>query len=432
MFEGTSCQQLDGCSKRGLEFPRFEQTHSELCAIIGGYVYRGHALGRLTGKYVYADACTGSVWALDLAAEGADPELIARARTSIGSLAEDSEGELYVVETKSTKEDHVQPLGGFQVLKLVPAAMPESSEAAATPLSLSQTGCIGRRGFRAPPPGMIAYSLNVVPWEEGAETHRFTTIHRMREVWGTDVETLAPPVGSILLKTYVLEDRPVETQILARRSDGRWEAFDFRWRDDATDADLVTAPVQARIASDRIWHFPGSSRCVLCHNTGVGMIRGLTVTQLNRERDGDNQIARLEALGSLVWPWKGGALARLPPLDDESASIEDRVRAYFHVNCAHCHQPGGQAAGTRMDLRRETPLALAGVCGEAPAAVFPGHEEALLVSPGKPDASLVSIRMRLAGPGAMPPDRQAVDPLGTKLVDAWIRSLEACPVSGSP
>jgi hypothetical protein len=78
-------------------------------------------------------------------------------------------------------------------------------------------------------------------------------------------------------------------------------------------------------------------------------------------------------------------------------------------------------------MRRETPLALTGLCGARPSAVHPGHEDALVVAPGNPAKSLVSIRMHAVGTEAMPPQRELVDPVGTKVVDDWIRSIDACP-----
>jgi hypothetical protein len=80
-----------------------------------------------------------------------------------------------------------------------------------------------------------------------------------------------------------------------------------------------------------------------------------------------------------------------------------------------------------MDLRRRTPLTLAGICGRKPGARLHGHDDAYLLAPGLPERSLIYLRTRMEGPGAMPPARHSVDAEGTKLVAAWIRSLEECP-----
>jgi hypothetical protein len=83
-----------------------------------------------------------------------------------------------------------------------------------------------------------------------------------------------------------------------------------------------------------------------------------------------------------------------------------------------------------MDLRRATPMAATGAWGRPPAAAFPGHEGALLVAPGEPHRSLLALRAKLEGPGAMPPHRRSLDSAGARLLDDWIRALAPC--EGAP
>ena len=78
-----------------------------MCAIIGGYVYRGEALPSLHGTYFFADYCGGAIWSLrtapgvpmkvrDRTAE-LSPSLDGRVLSFIRSFAEDASGELYVL-----------------------------------------------------------------------------------------------------------------------------------------------------------------------------------------------------------------------------------------------------------------------------------------------------------------------------------------------
>jgi len=79
--------------------PVAEYSHDEGCSITGGYVYRGAALPRISGAYVYGDFCSGRVWGLFPAAGGAfTPRLLAESGLRIASFAEDHEGELYGVD----------------------------------------------------------------------------------------------------------------------------------------------------------------------------------------------------------------------------------------------------------------------------------------------------------------------------------------------
>lgn len=97
LFEGTAC--LDArpdCDGSGLTFPVVEYEHAEgRCAVIGGEVYRGDAIPELRGRYLYADFCSGELWALD--GEGAEPVLLASGPASMVSFGADQDRELYLL-----------------------------------------------------------------------------------------------------------------------------------------------------------------------------------------------------------------------------------------------------------------------------------------------------------------------------------------------
>lgn len=89
-------------------FPAFsynprETEHGMLCAIIGGYVYRGAALPELDGQYLYGDFCSGTVFTLQHDDDGAwtsnallDTDLL------ITSFGEGADGELYLLTLEGT------------------------------------------------------------------------------------------------------------------------------------------------------------------------------------------------------------------------------------------------------------------------------------------------------------------------------------------
>jgi glucose/arabinose dehydrogenase len=102
--EATLCHapaQGCHCSQPGLTDPVHDYGHVGSCAIIGGYVYRGPAIARLQGRYVFGDLCAGTVWAYD-------PLLGQAARILDGlaylwSFGEDASGELYVLMAGSAR-----------------------------------------------------------------------------------------------------------------------------------------------------------------------------------------------------------------------------------------------------------------------------------------------------------------------------------------
>lgn len=93
-YEGFDPFQPEGCPESGLQFPRaVYPLASGNCSVTGGYVYRGAAMPELTGWYVYADYCSGRIWAANTA-DSSDPVLLADTDLSIPSFAELPSGEL--------------------------------------------------------------------------------------------------------------------------------------------------------------------------------------------------------------------------------------------------------------------------------------------------------------------------------------------------
>ncbi len=81
-----------------------------------------------------------------------------------------------------------------------------------------------------------------------------------------------------------------------------------------------------------------------------------------------------------------------------------------------------------MDLRYSVPLEAAKACGVDPSNGDLGIAGALVIKPGDPAASLLSVRPKSLGAKRMPPiASEMVDTAGTEVIDAWIQSLAACP-----
>jgi glucose/arabinose dehydrogenase len=100
-YEGTMCKQAN-CSQAGLVMPIVAYTHlGGLCAVMGGYVYRGTRSPALDGMYLYADYCSGRVFGLVAAdarpGQTSVTRLLFDLHASVSSFGEDEAGELYVV-----------------------------------------------------------------------------------------------------------------------------------------------------------------------------------------------------------------------------------------------------------------------------------------------------------------------------------------------
>jgi uncharacterized repeat protein (TIGR03806 family) len=410
--EGSACFRAATCATDGLVPPVAEYPHDKkAAAVVGGFVYHGHALPALAGRYVYADYARGDVWALDAA--GA-PELIAQTARRIVSFAEEPDGELLMVD-----------VAAGLIFRLV--AAPPSSDAAAT--LLSQTGCFRADDPTRPAPGLVPYDVRVPFWSDGAVKRRFFALPDGERAVIRPDGALDMPVGSVLVKEFFLGSQPVETRLLMKYREGQWAGYTYAWDDEGRDATLV-GPDDVLTSSfgGGDWSYPQRSACLGCHTGDRGL--GLEVAQLDLDRVYTETGWRAQQLPTLLkvglvtggWP----TVPVLPKLNGD-APLADRARAYLHVNCAPCHTPDGPTP-VQMDLRYSTPLAKTGLCEAEPQEGDLGVAGALRLAPGSPHRSLLSLRMRAQGADHMPPlGPHLVDATGAKLVDSWISGLARCP-----
>src|SRR5262249_19747556 len=152
------------------------------------------------------------------------------------------------------------------------------------------------------------------------------------------------PVGSVLLKELSLAGKRVETQLLARGTDGGWSGYSYAWNDTETEAILVPEAGGARQIGRDVWVFlPRIDGCLACHNSAAGVSLGLEVGQLNRTHQWDTvvagQLETFEHIGLFDAPMP--AVPTLAPPDDLGRPLADRARSYLHATCSECHRPGG-------------------------------------------------------------------------------------------
>lgn len=102
-WEGNECVLSIGCGDSAVA-PTLVFPHEEICAIIGGPVYRGDAIPELTGRYFYGDFCSGRIAGISLAGVGdaSEPVDIGQLEfpvlTGVSNFVVDSEGEVYAIQ----------------------------------------------------------------------------------------------------------------------------------------------------------------------------------------------------------------------------------------------------------------------------------------------------------------------------------------------
>jgi uncharacterized repeat protein (TIGR03806 family) len=408
------------CNTPGLSDPVVEHPRSEAQSITGGAVYRGSAMPSLVGTYIYGDYITGTIWALTYDASNKPvPRPIASVPAStLVAFGQGNDGEIYTVQITGT------------ISKLVPSgAQPPDS----FPQLLSQTGCVDPKDPTRPAPGLIPYDVAAPLWSDGADKQRYFAIPDGKTITINPDNDWDLPIGSVAMKTFSVGGKRVETRLFMRHDDGGWAGYTYEWNDDGKDATLLPANKLKALGAGATWSYPSRTQCIQCHSQAAGGTIGLETAQLNRDfvyastNRRSNQLATLDHLGMFSAPLPEPPDA-LPQLSDPAGKdpLEARARSYLHGNCSHCHRPNGGGQGT-MDLRYAQSLHDTSTCNAVNTQGMVGTATQL-IAPGAPQDSIVSLRLHATDSKRMPPVAVTItDPLGTKLIDDWIRSLTACP-----
>ncbi len=117
VFEGTTCNKAS-CPDppSGFIMPIHEYPHSQGCAVMGGYVYRGCSIPDLDGRYFFSDLCSTFVQsfavvagvATDLIDHTDDARSTGASFMGVISWGQDARGELYII-TGNNRVYRIEP-----------------------------------------------------------------------------------------------------------------------------------------------------------------------------------------------------------------------------------------------------------------------------------------------------------------------------------
>ncbi|MGY6635802.1 MAG: SO2930 family diheme c-type cytochrome [Erythrobacter sp.] len=309
-----------------------------------------------------------------------------------------------------------------------PAQRAEVSDAViradAAPRTLAEFGFFTDAAGRVPAQRVTPYELNVPLWSDGADKLRYIYLPEGTRL-EADGEGLPKfPIGAAIIKSFAFGDgadqRLIETRVLLHRADG-WAALPYRWNAEQTEATLALAGARLDVttpAGETIsYRIPNKNQCKECHS-----LNGAVIPIGPKARN-------------MAQSWLAGMLEAVPvgagslPHWDTRASgpAEPLARAYLDVNCAHCHQPGGMASNSGLDLRWEQAEPQAIGIFKRPVAAgrgAGGHEFGIV--PGAPDQSILAYRLASAEPGVAMPElgKSSVDPDGVAVVRRWILEMK--------
>lgn len=420
--EGKHCYSpMIGCPTAGLIDPVWDYDHGQGQAVIGGVLYRGKALPTLVGKYVVGDYGSSAAWFLTDQGDGTwSPTAITDRGGAANWVAftEDQDGEIYGLS-----------LTQGAIYQLVAAgAQPPST----FPDTLTKTGCVDPADPTKPYSGVIPYEPISKLWSDGADKGRWMGVPDGKQITvGADGD-FAFPNGTVLMKSFSLGGKLIETRLLIHHDDGGWAGYSYEWNDAQTDAALLPDS-KTKVVGAQTWYFPGRAECNRCHTTAAGNSLGLEVLQLNDDyvytqtNRVSNQLATLDHIGMFDKPI--GAPSSLPALPSVTGAdpIESRARSYLHANCSFCHRPTGGGGGN-LDLRFETAFASSNACGTAPQTGDLGIMGAKVIAPGDPAHSVLVQRPLRLDSNRMPPvASHVVDTTGTGVLSQWVMGLSSCP-----
>ena len=289
-----------------------------------------------------------------------------------------------------------------------------------------------------PTDGVVLYTLNSPLFSDYASKLRFVRLPEGKSVSYNPDSVLQFPVGTAIVKTfyYPFDERNpekgrrlMETRVLLHEAKG-WVALPYIWNKEQTDAVLEVAGGSDQVSwidaagkkQSFEYQVPNMNQCKGCHERSGEMTPiGPSVRQLN---DGQ-QLQHWETAGLL----KGLPKDHIPALvnySNASASLDDRVKAYLDMNCAHCHNATGTARSSGLYLEWNSKDRTAYGFFKAPVAAGRGSGNLSYdIVPGKPEQSILHYRMASRDPGVMMPElgRQLTHHEGVELVRSWIQSM---------
>ncbi|MCP5542677.1 MAG: PQQ-dependent sugar dehydrogenase [Akkermansiaceae bacterium] len=398
-------------------------------SVVGGYVYRGTRYPSLAGAYVFSDSVSGHVWQMDTGSGAA---------TRLTGLP----GAYGVISSQGVDPSNQDLLFCAYLAGKIMRLATSDSGGGGFPATLSETGLFADLTDLSPSPGLLPYEPNLRFWSDHADKTRWFAIpdsvgrmtYQREGLWDY-------PDGTVWVKHFDLDmsrgnpatAKRIETRVLVKKSDGGAYGVSYRWNEEQTEAYLVEdAGVEFDLQIDdhgtphtQRWSIPGRTSCLTCHGDNA---LSFHTRQLNKTASihgfTGNQIELLSNYGYLAnTPDPVDALGFHVRADETQYPLERRVRSYFDVNCAYCHQDGGSVGGFwdgRESLTLEQTGLIMGVATQA------GNDPAnRYIVPGDTLHSIVLQRMAgTNGFTRMPPLATAeIDEESVQLVSDWINDV---------
>jgi parallel beta-helix repeat protein len=320
------------------------------------------------------------------------------------------------------------------------------------PRKLSEYGFFeGNGSTQKPVAGVVPYDLNTPLFSDYTSKYRFVRVPAGTKVTYKEDDAFDFPVGTQIVKTFSMPhdmanagkgEQLLETRVIERKPTG-WYGLAYVWNKEQTEATLALGGSTVDVSwkhtdgSTRTNNYivPHANQCKSCHVAAekTFLPLGPKARNLNKEfayhSGKENQLAHWTQAGILTGAPEPSQAPRAARFDDPTTgSVEQRARVWLDVNCAHCHNPGGPARTTGLDLRlSQNNPAKIGVYKSPVAAGHGSGDNRYDIVPGKPEESIVLYRLESTEPGVMMPElpRRLVPDEAVSLIREWIGQMKA-------
>ena len=293
--------------------------------------------------------------------------------------------------------------------------------------------------------------VGVIPYEpinslftDYAHKNRFIWMPQgVKAEYVSDDQPLYFPEGAAVIKNFFYENvqpnnskRIIETRLMIKKN-GSWMFLNYVWNDAQTEAFLDLSgsetPVEwlhNGVVKTANYRIPSESECFICHKIEEEKILiGPKPRNLNKVYNYDdgpmNQLEKLKRYGYLNAQSLPQNIETLPDWTNVSNPIEDRVRSYIDVNCAHCHQEMAHCGYTpiKLDWNMTGSDENLGMCTPV-SEPLPGME--YTIKPGNADRSGMYYRFSSTDISTQMPliGRSIVHEEAAELMYDWINSME--------
>lgn len=299
--------------------------------------------------------------------------------------------------------------------------------------------------YRSRDPSQIAddvmpYKPGVTLWSDGAEKQRYLQLPPSTTIDTSNMDAWKFPVGTRAWKEFRVDGVLVETRLFWKRGESNWASGTYIW-DDAGEAALDTSKQPILLTSG--YEIPTAKDCGKCHHGGSDKLLGVEAVALALASAEGATLTRLVADGWLSHPPPRTTVA----LPEDATGKAGPALGYLHANCGMpCHSTRGLGDETQLLLRlradefwpadggadpppvdaKQTDIYVATVTQIPTTASVAQHfPDALRITPGAHDQSLVWLMTHRRDDYAMPPlVSHKIDEAGTKTLGDWIDALK--------